>query len=100
TAAAHKAWAARIGPCRCPLGGGRAALGYVAIAAGMVVGRFGGDLVTHRFGREATRRGGALLAAIGVVIATTATSAWPMSGVCLFAAGLGISVLFPLMFAA
>ena len=35
-----------------------------------------------------------------VVVATTATSAWPMSGVGLFAAGLGISVLFPLMFAA
>ena len=93
-------WATLMWTDRFHLAGGRAALGYVAIAAGMVVGRFGGDLVTHRFGREATRRGGALLAAIGVVIATTATSAWPMSGVGLFAAGLGISVLFPLMFAA
>ena len=80
---------------RFDLAGGQAGLGFVAVAAGMVVGRFGGDLVTTGSGSSGTRRGGALLAAIGVLIATTAPSP-AVAGVGLFVAGLGLSVLFPL----
>ena len=50
---------------------GRAGLGFVAVAGGMLVGRIGGDLVTDRIGLERTRRGGAALAAVGVLGAAT-----------------------------
>ena len=93
-------WATLMWTDRFHLSGGRAALGYVAIASGMVIGRFSGDLVTHHVGREATRRGSAVLAAAGVVLATTASEAWPLSALGMFTAGLGIATLFPLMFAA
>jgi MFS family permease len=58
-----------------------------------------GDHLTDRFGLERTRRGGAALAATGVVLATLLPH--PLGAGCgLFVAGLGLSSLFPLLFRA
>ena len=65
----------------------------------MLVGRVVGDLVTDRMGLERTRRAGAALAAVGVVLASTLPSPWA-AGAGLFIAGLGLSSLFPLVFRA
>jgi MFS family permease len=65
----------------------------------MLVGRVIGDHVTDRYGLERTRRGGAALAAVGVVAATLLPT--PVaSGIGLFITGLGLSSLFPLLFRA
>ena len=63
-------WAALLMTDRFDLGPGAAGLGFVAVASGMLVGRVVGDHVTDRYGLERTRRGGAGLAAVGVLIAT------------------------------
>ena len=76
---------------------GQAGLGFVATATGMLIGRLLGDRVTDRLGVESTRRGGAVIAAAGVVMATTLPG--PIAAGCgLFIAGLGLSSLFPLLF--
>ena len=82
---------------RFDLSAGQAGLGYVAVAVGMLVGRVVGDHTTDRLGLEPTRRGGAALAAVGVVIAATAPHPL-LAGCGLFVAGLGLSSLFPLLF--
>ena len=64
---------------------------------GMLVGRIVGDLVTDRMGLDRTRRAGAALAAVGVVLAATLPSPWG-AGAGLFVTGLGLSSLFPLVF--
>lgn len=79
---------------------GRAALAYVAIATGMVTGRFSGDLIVARVGTERTRRGGAALGALGVAVAAAAPDPWPLAGLGLFLTGFGVSQLFPLMIGA
>lgn len=92
-------WSALLLAERFDLTTGRAGLGYVAAAGGMLVGRLVGDLVTDRFGLERTRRAGGALAALGVVLAATLPTAWG-AGLGLFVAGLGLSSLFPLVFRA
>jgi MFS family permease len=92
-------WASLMWVDHYDLSTGRAALGYVAFATGMVVGRFSGDAIVVRAGREPTRRGGAAVAAAGIVLATLAPGPW-VSGVGLALAGFGVSQLFPLMFVA
>lgn len=84
---------------RFDLSDGRAALGFVAIAGGMLAGRVAGDGVADAIGFERTRRGGALLAAAGIVAATT-VPAPIVAGLGLFLAGIGLSSLFPLAFRA
>ena len=92
-------WSALLMTERFDLSAGQAGLGYVAVAVGMFVGRVVGDHTTDRLGLEPTRRGGAALAAVGVVVAATAPH--PVAaGVGLFVAGLGLSSLFPLLFRA
>ncbi len=92
-------WAALMMADRFDLGPGAAGLGFVAVAGGMLIGRLVGDHVTDRYGLEATRRCGAALAAVGVVIATLAPH--PVAaGAGLIVAGLGLSTLFPLLFRA
>ena len=92
-------WAALLMTDRFDLGPGAAGLGIVAVAGGMLAGRVVGDHVTDRYGLERTRRGGAALAAIGVLAATLVPS--PVAaGVGLFVTGLGLSSLFPLLFRA
>lgn len=92
-------WSALLIHDRFDVSMGRAGLGYVAIAGGMLVGRVVGDWVTDRHGNERTRRGGAALAAAGLVLAATLPSA-VASGAGLFVTGLGLSTLFPLVFRA
>jgi predicted MFS family arabinose efflux permease len=92
-------WAALLMNDRFDLTSGQAGLGFVATASGMLVGRLVGDRVTDRLGVERTRRGGAVLAAGGVLMATTLPS--PVAAGCgLFVAGLGLASLFPLLFRA
>jgi MFS family permease len=92
-------WAALLMASRFDIAEGTAALGYVAVAGGMLTGRLVGDHVADALGVERTRRGGALLAAMGIVIATTAPVA-PLAGLGLGITGLGLSSLFPLAFRA
>jgi fucose permease len=92
-------WAALMLSDRFDLTAGQAGLGFVAVATGMLAGRVIGDHLTDRFGLERTRRGGAALAATGVVLATLLPH--PLGAGCgLFVAGLGLSSLFPLLFRA
>ncbi len=92
-------WSALLINDRFDVSMGRASLGFVAVASGMLAGRVIGDLVTDRLGLEATRRGGAALAAIGVLAAATVPT--PLgAGAGLFVTGLGLSTLFPLVFRA
>jgi len=92
-------WSALMISDRFDVTAGQAGLGFVAVAGGMLVGRVVGDLVTDRFGLERTRRAGAALAGVGVLIATTAPHP-VLAGAGLFVAGLGLSSLFPLLFRA
>ena len=92
-------WSALLMTDRFDLSAGQAGLGYVAVAAGMLVGRVVGDHTTDRLGLEPTRRGGAALAAIGVLVAATAPHPL-LAGCGLFVTGLGLSSLFPLLFRA
>jgi fucose permease len=92
-------WAALMMSERFDITVGQAGLGFVAVAGGMLAGRVIGDHLTDRFGLERTRRGGAALAATGVVLATLLPH--PVGAGCgLFVAGLGLSSLFPLLFRA
>jgi predicted MFS family arabinose efflux permease len=92
-------WAALMLSDRFDITAGQAGLGFVAVATGMLAGRVIGDHLTDRFGLERTRRGGAALAATGVVLATLLPH--PVGAGCgLFVAGLGLSSLFPLLFRA
>jgi MFS family permease len=70
--------------------------GIAAFAATMTIGRLLGDAITKRLGTVAHVRGGALVAAIGIVIAASAPSvAIAVAGFAL--TGIGLSALFPLM---
>jgi predicted MFS family arabinose efflux permease len=90
-------WAALLMNDRFDITSGQAGLGFVATASGMLLGRLVGDRVTDRLGVERTRRGGAALAAVGVVMATTLPG--PIAAGCgLFVAGIGLASLFPLLF--
>jgi fucose permease len=92
-------WSALLLNDRFDVSAGRAGLGFVAVAGGMLVGRLVGDRVTDAVGLERTRRLGAALAAAGVVLA--ATLPHPVAaGAALFVTGLGLSSLFPLLFRA
>jgi predicted MFS family arabinose efflux permease len=92
-------WSALLLSDRFDVSTGRAGLGFVAVAGGMLAGRIVGDRVTDAFGLERTRRAGAGLAAVGVVLA--ATMPHPLGAGCgLFITGLGLSSLFPLLFKA
>jgi predicted MFS family arabinose efflux permease len=90
-------WAALMMDDRFDITAGQAGLGFVAAASGMLVGRLLGDRVTDRLGVEVTRRGGAVVALAGIVMATTLPD--PVAAGCgLFVAGLGLATLFPLLF--
>jgi predicted MFS family arabinose efflux permease len=92
-------WSALLLSDRFDVSSGRAGLGFVAVAGGMFIGRVVGDRVTDAWGLERTRRTGAALAAVGVVLAATVPH--PVGAGCgLFVTGLGLSSLFPLLFKA
>jgi len=92
-------WAALLLDDRFDLSPGVASLGLVATAGGMLVGRIFGDTATDRYGAERTRRGGALLTVIGLVLAATTPFA-VTSALGLLVTGIGLSSLFPLLFRA
>jgi MFS family permease len=78
---------------------GFAALGFAAFSVAMLGGRFSGDMLVRRFGAAPLVRGGGLLAAVGLAIAVILNQ----PGVMLLgfaAVGLGLSVVYPLVFSA
>lgn len=78
-------------------GPGVASLGYLAVSAGMVAGRFTGDAATDRLGADRVFRGAIVVAVAGLVVVVTS----PVAGVALAGfgiVGLGISVLFPALY--
>ncbi|MDQ3310639.1 MAG: MFS transporter [Actinomycetota bacterium] len=92
-------WAALLLDDRFEISPGVASLGLVATAGGMLVGRIAGDTASDRYGAERTRRGGALLTVIGLVLA--ATTPFEVTSVLgLLITGVGLSSLFPLLFRA
>jgi len=92
-------WAALLLDDRFDISPGVASLGLVATAGGMLIGRIFGDAATDRYGAERTRRGGAMLTVIGLIIAATTPFA-VTSALGLLVTGIGLSSLFPLLFRA
>lgn len=88
-------WAALLMAERFGLSPGAAGLGFIGFTLGMVIGRSGGDTVVDRFGGERMRRASALIAAVGILIATTGPVV-PISLLGFVIAGLGGSTLFPI----
>jgi len=77
----------------------RAAAGYAAFSALMVVGRLVGDRIVHRFGRSAVITAGAATAAIGLTLATAVPNI--VAVVAGFAlVGAGLSNVVPCVFSA
>jgi fucose permease len=76
---------------------GLAALGYGGFALAMLAGRVVGDRVIDRMGHASTLRAGALLGAAALLAMLLAPGA-PWALATLAAAGLGISVVFPVAF--
>jgi len=73
-----------------------AVAGLAAFSATMTIGRLFGDRITVRLGTVTHLRAGALVAAVGVVVAATAPAvSVAVAGFAL--AGIGLSALFPLM---
>lgn len=90
-------WAAVFGTDVHGASGGVAALGFVAVAGGMVVGRLAGDRATDRLGGQWLFRGALGLVAAGLLVIVTSPSAWVATGG--FAGvGVGVSVLFPALY--
>ena len=76
---------------------GVAALAYVAVTAGMTVGRFAGDWTTVRLGRRRLTRLAVALAGIGLTAASLAPDRHlVLAGYAI--AGLGISTLLPMLY--
>jgi len=74
-----------------------AATGYSVFSAAMAVSRFGGDHATMHLGNVRAVRYGSLIAAFGLSCALAAPAAvWAMPGFA--AAGIGLSVVVPLVF--
>lgn len=78
---------------------GFAALGFAVFSVTMLIGRFSGDALVRRFGAPALVRGGGLLAAVVLGIAVAINQ--PVIMLLGFGAvGLGLSVVYPLVFSA
>ena len=73
-----------------------AVAGLAAFSATMTIGRLLGDRITQRLGSVAHLRGGALVAAAGIVVAATGPSV-PVAVAGFAFAGIGLSALFPLV---
>ncbi len=76
---------------------GLAGLGFVAVTAGMMVGRFGGDVVQARLGRGRMTTVALAVAAAGLALGTLFSSlALTLGG--FFITGLGAAVLLPVLY--
>lgn len=76
-----------------------AGLGFAFFSGAMALMRFAGDTVRNKFGAVRTLRLSALLAAVGLLVASVA----PVDGLAIAAfcfAGLGVANLVPIMFSA
>ena len=90
-------WAAVFGADVHDAGPGAAGLGFLAMSAGMVTGRFTGDLATDRLGPTRVLR--VALSLVGVGLAGVVLSPGLAVAVAGFAViGLGVSVLFPALY--
>ena len=90
-------WAAVFGADVHDAGPGVAGLGFLAMSAGMVTGRFTGDIATDRLG--ATRVLRVALGVVGIGLAVVVLSPGLAVAVAGFAViGLGVSVLFPALY--
>jgi MFS family permease len=90
-------WAAVFGTDVHGAGPGLAGLGFLAMSAGMVTGRFAGDAATDRLG--ATRLMRLALGVVGVGLATVVLSPGITIAIAGFGIiGLGVSVLFPALY--
>lgn len=77
----------------------RAGLGYAAFSAAMAAGRFAGDRLRRRYGAAALVRGGAALAALGLLLGpATGSAPGAVAGFAL--AGLGLSNVVPVLISA
>lgn len=76
---------------------GVAGLGFVAYTVGMTTGRFSGDSVLGRIGENQLVRGGATLNGVGLSVAFLVDTV-PTVMIGLFLAGLGNSVIFPMLY--
>lgn len=78
---------------------GFAALGFAVFSVAMLIGRFSGDALVTRFGAPRLVRSGGLLSALGLGIALLIDQ--PVVMLLGFGAvGLGLSVVYPLVFSA
>ena len=80
-------------------GEGTAALGYAVFSAGMVLGRFGGDFATARYGPRLLAQNCCALAAFGTALALSFLWA-PVALIGFALTGLGYSVIVPVVYAA
>lgn len=76
-----------------------AALGYATFSLAMLIGRFSGDSLVRRWGPAKLIRRSGSIAAIGLGVATLIDQPWSMLVGFMFV-GLGLSVLYPLVFSA
>lgn len=78
---------------------GFAALGFAVFSVAMLAGRFSGDVLVTRFGAPRLVRSGGTLSAIGLGVALLVNQ--PVAMLLGFGAvGLGLSVVYPLVFSA
>lgn len=90
-------WAAVFGSDVHGASEGVAALGFVAVAGGMVVGRLAGDRATDRLGGQRLFRSALVTVASGLLVVVASPSVWAAIGG--FAVvGVGVSVLFPALY--
>jgi MFS family permease len=74
-------------------------LPYIAFSATMVIGRFSGDRLAHRFGAPRILSAGGALASIGLAVGLLIGSSFGVVLGWLFL-GMGLSVVIPLLFSA
>jgi fucose permease len=78
-------------------GAGFAAVAYVAVTAGMTVGRLAGDSIAYRIGGDRLLRASTVLAGAGLATATLVPSK-PLVIVGFAAAGLGVATMIPKLY--
>ena len=77
--------------------GSFAALGFVAVAAGMTIGRFAGDWVAHRVAARRLWRLSMCTVAVGVSIATLVPNQY-VALLGFFTSGIGAATLLPTLY--
>lgn len=90
-------WSALYLDDRLETGAGVAALGFAVFSFAMLIGRFAGDALVDRFGSVLMVRVGATVSSVGLAVGLLINT--PTTIIVSFGlVGLGVSVLFPLVF--